>query len=132
MQLMDEQTASWCCREQALQFPMGHPTASAMCHAPCKGRSLGLKAWVEAYRSELSSRWTLTLCRGNTHLCPFRCTVLLLPRRSGILLSSAQWGKEFSAQGLSSVTFHDPAKAPKPVSVQGAYLGQDAAGDLSL
>ncbi|XP_050833471.1 oxidoreductase HTATIP2 isoform X2 [Serinus canaria] len=45
------------------------------------------------------------------------CTVLLLPRRSGILLSSAQWGKEFSDQGLSSVTFHDPAKAPKPVSV---------------
>lgn len=33
MQLVDEQTASQCCREQALQFPMAHPNASAIYHA---------------------------------------------------------------------------------------------------
>lgn len=37
MQLMDEPTASQCCREQAVRFPMAHPNASAMCHARTGG-----------------------------------------------------------------------------------------------
>lgn len=37
MQLMDEQTASQCCKEQALPFPMAHPNANAVCHARTGG-----------------------------------------------------------------------------------------------
>lgn len=58
---------------------------------------------------------------GNTHLCPFSCTMLLLLRRTGILLSPAHWGKEFSVQGLSSVTFQSPKAHVSSGSLSGPW-----------